>query len=384
MAQDAIIAGAGLGGLVAALALQHRGVPVKVYERAPELGEVGAGVSLAPNASRVLIALGLRAAMEKIANTPDGMGRKHHETGALIAVDASPEYEAKYGAPYWQAHRADFHAVLADAVRANDPDAIALNKDVVGFEADDAGVTVRFADGETATGAVLVGCDGLKSVLRDQLWNPGQPEYLGYVAYRGLTPVDRLPAGLISPAAASGHGPGTHFTRYLIRQGTIVNYVGFAKRDDWIDNGWHVTATIDEVLQSFAGWNDEFRLIIENTADGRCHKWGMFGRPPMPQWTKGRVTLLGDAAHPMLPFLGQGVSMAIEDGIVLARALADHGLTPEALTRYEAVRRSRANEIVERSAARGQRTFQPASANENMQDGLPPDIFSYDAVAVPV
>lgn len=379
-----LIVGAGLGGLVAALGLQDKGIPVKVFERAPELGEVGAGISLAPNATRVLIALGLRDAMEDVADSPDAMGRKHYATGELIAEDASPEYEAKYGAPYWQLHRADLHDVLVAAVRANDADAIALNKDFVSFEADDAGVTAHFADGSRQQGAVLIGCDGLKSVLRDLLWNPGKPHYLGYVAYRGLTPVEQLPDGLVTPASANGHGPGAHFTRYLIRKGKTVNYVGFARRDDWIDDGWHVTATVEEVLRSFEGWNDEFRLIVENTGEGRCHKWGMFGRAPMPRWGKGRVTLLGDAAHPMLPFLGQGVSMAIEDGMVLARALRGHGLTADALARYETARRPRANEIVERSAQRAEITFQVSDASKNMRAGLPPDIFSYDALTVPV
>lgn len=384
MSQGVIIAGAGLGGLVAALALQRAGVPVKVYERATELGEVGAGISLAPNATRVLIALGLRDDMERIANSPDAMGRKHWATGEIIALDAAPEYEATYGAPYWQVHRADLHALLVGAVRANDPAAIALNKELVSFADDGHGVMATFADGTSASGAVLIGCDGLKSVVRAQLWNPGAPHYLGYVAYRGLTPVDRLPPGLITPASANGHGAGTHMTRYLIRKGKTVNYVGFARRSDWIDDGWHVTATIDEVLQSFDGWNEEFRLIIANTEQGRCHKWGMFGRPPMAQWSRGRVTLLGDAAHPMLPFLGQGVSMAIEDSIVLARALTDHGLDADALAAYETVRRPRANEIVERSAARADVTFQVSDASKNMRAGLPPDIFGYDALTVPV
>jgi len=379
-----LIVGAGMGGLVAALALQRANIPVRVFERAPELGEVGAGISLAPNATRVLIALGLRDAMETIVNSPDAMGRKDWRTGEVIALDASPEYEAKYGAPYWQVHRADLHEALVAAVRANDADAIALDRDFVAFDEDGTGVTARFADGSEARGEVLIGCDGLKSVARDLLWNPGEPEYLGYVAYRGLTPVDRLPPGLISPSSANGHGLGTHFTRYLIRKGETVNYIGFAKRGDWVDDGWHVTATIDEVLKSFEGWNDEFRLIIENTAQGRCHKWGMFGRPPMDHWTKGRVTLLGDAAHPMLPFLGQGVSMAIEDGMVLARALAGHGLTHDALMAYETVRRPRANEIVDRSSKRAEVIFHASDASLNMRAGLPPDIFGYDALTVAV
>jgi len=380
----AIIVGAGMGGLVATLALQQAGVPVRVFEKAATLGEVGAGISLAPNSTRVLIALGLRDEMEKIVNSPDAMGRKHHETGEIIALDDAPEYEAKYGAPFWQMHRADLHDLLVRTVRDNDPDAIALSHDFVSFTQDDAGIEARFADGATARGAVLIGCDGLKSVLRDLLWNPGQPHYLGYVAYLGLTPTASLPEGLFTPSAANGNGPSTHFTRYLIRGGETVNYVGFARRDDWIDDGWSVPATIDEVLKSFEGWNEEVQLIIKNTSAGRAHKWGMFGRGPMPQWSQDRVTLLGDAAHAMLPFLGQGVSMAIEDGIVLGRALAEFGTTPEALARYETVRRPRANEILERSDARAERIFRPSDSEDTMSRGLPPDIFSYDAINTPL
>jgi salicylate hydroxylase len=381
---SAMIIGAGMGGLVAALALQRAGVPVRVFEKASTLGEVGAGISLPPNATRVLIALGLRDEMEKIVNSPDAMGRKHHKTGEIIALDAAPEYESRYGAPYWQMHRADLHDLLVRTVRNNDADAIALSHEFVSFAADDEGVEARFANGVTARGALLIGCDGLKSVLRDLLWNPGQPHYLGYVAYRGLTPTANLPAGLITPSAANGNGPGAHFTRYLIRGGETVNYVGFARRDDWVDDGWSVPATVDEVLKSFEGWNEEFQLIIRNTSAGSMHKWGMFGRGPMPQWSQGRVTLLGDAAHAMLPFLGQGVSMAIEDGIVLGRALAKFGTTPEALVRYEAVRLPRANKIVERSDARANTIFRPSDAKDTMSRGLPPDIFSYDAVNVPL
>ena len=377
-----IIIGAGLGGLVAALALQRADIPVRVFEKASELGEVGAGISLAPNATRVLIALGLGPALTKIANSPDAMGRKDWSTGVLRAVDDSTGYQKKYGAPYYQLHRADLHALLVQAVRDNDAEAIALNRDFASYTADDDGVVAHFAGGASIRGALLIGCDGLKSVLRGLMWGVEQPRYLGYVAYRGLTPAASLPPGLIAPAAASSHGPGTHFTRYLIRGGDTVNYVGFALRDDWVDDGWSVPATVDEVLASFAGWNDETRQVIENTEAGRCHKWGMFGRSPMPQWTQGRVTLLGDAAHPMLPFLGQGVSMAIEDGIVLARAIAQHGATAAALVCYETARRPRANDIVERSAARGEQVHRPSDSTDEMSIGLPPDIFSYDAVTV--
>ena len=379
-----IIVGAGFGGLVAALSLQRLGVPCRVFERAPALGEVGAGISLSPNATRILIEFGLRSRLEDICNSPEALCGKHWETGEILMRSDTVDFESVYGAPYYQVYRADLHALLVESIKKRDPDAIRLNSDFVSFDMDDSGVTAHFADESSCDGEVLIGCDGVKSVLRDLLWNPGKPHYLGYIAYRGLTPADQLPDGLIVPSSATFNGPGHHFTRYLIRQKTFVNYVGFAQRSDWTDEGWHVEATIDEVLESFSGWAPEVQHIIKNTKEGKCHKWGLFGRDPLSQWTKDRVTLLGDAAHPMLPFLGQGSSMAIEDGYILARALAESDDPVSGLARYEAARRPRANQVAEESAAQGERKHRSPKPGDTISASLQPEIFEYDATSIEI
>lgn len=380
----AIIVGAGFGGLVTALSLQRFGVPCRVFERAPALDEVGAGISLSPNSTRVLIALGLRRQLDEICNSPEALCTKHFDSGEIRSMDESVNYEEQYGAPYYQVHRADLHALLTDTILGNDPHAIRLNSDFVGFESRDSSVVAQFADGSSAAGEVLIGCDGVKSLMRDLLWRPGKPHYLGYVAYRGLTPVDRLPDGLIAPSSATFSGPGRHFTRYLIRGRELVNYVAFAQRTEWADEGWFVSAEIEEVLENFAGWAPEVLHIIANTQAGRCHKWGLFGRDPLPQWTRGRATLLGDAAHPMLPFLGQGSSIAIEDGFVLARALAEYDDAATALARYETARLPRANETVEQSAAQGERKHRRPGPSDTIHEFLQTELFTYDATSVAI
>lgn len=280
---DVMIIGAGIGGLTAALSLQHFGIPVQVYERSAELGEVGAGLSLGPNATHVFQALGVDAAMRRVCTEPDKLAGKDYKTGAIVTSADAIDWVKRYGAPYYQGHRADIHGVLADAVRARDPNAIQLNRDLVGWVSGDKGIDAIFADGTRAHGAVLVGCDGIKSIVREKLWDPKAPHFLGHVVYRGLTAVADLPPGLITPSSSSFRGPHRHFTRYLIRNGSLVNYVAFTERTDWADEGWSVPATVDEVLENFTGWAPELQLIVRNTLPGRCHKWGLFGRDPLPR-----------------------------------------------------------------------------------------------------
>lgn len=372
--------GAGIGGLTAALALQHFGIPVRVYEQANELGEVGAGLSLGPNATRVLMALGIAPALEKVCNRPDRFAGKDYVTGAIRSESKAQDYLATYGAPYFQVHRADLHALLIEAVRARDPEAITLSSELIGFTSDRAGVDATFAGGRSQRFSALIGCDGIKSTVRRILWDPEPPKYLGFVAYRGLTEVSALPLGLIAPSSCTFHGPERHFTRYLIRRGAVVNYVAFAERNDWTDEGWSVPARTDEVLETFAGWAPEIQLIVRHTMPGRCHKWGLFGRDVLPRWTAGRVSLLGDAAHPMLPFLGQGASMAIEDAMVLARALTETDTISGALERYENARRPRANAVVEQSRAQAAKIHRKPEAGTTVAQTMRADLFAYDAL----
>jgi salicylate hydroxylase len=223
--------------------------------------------------------------------------------------------------------------------------------------------------------------------VRAVLFGESLPRFTGYVAYRGLVPLAALPEGLIEPTSCLSTGPHRSFTRYLIRRGTLVNYVGLAERDDWREEGWSIPATIDEMLREYSGWYEGVRTIIRSTPPGRLFKWALFDRDALPEWTRGSATLLGDAAHPMLPFLGQGAAMGIEDGMILARAFAAAESVEHALGRYVAARLERANWVMHES--RRTATRYHSGQSEHFRPGQHVSaeslgIMSYNPAAVPV
>ncbi|MFO1426007.1 MAG: FAD-dependent monooxygenase [Steroidobacteraceae bacterium] len=344
---DIALVGAGIAGLTAARALQLQGCRVRVYEQAPQLGEVGAGLTISPNATHALEAIGLGPELERIGMRPDRGGVKDWQSGELmVEISRGEEMLQKYGAAYYQVHRADLHGALAAAVLAADPGAIRLG---AGFRAlRERGGRVEFElDGGVCESAdVLIGADGVRSAVRAQLWGAERPRFTGYIAFRGLVPFAALPPGIIEPTSCLSTGPHHSFTRYLLRGGTLVNFVALAERDDWREEGWAIRATVEELLQEYAGWYEDVRTIIRHVPPDRLFKWALFDREPLAAWTRGRVTLLGDAAHPMLPFLGQGAAMGIEDGLVLARAFAASATPEEALQRYESARRERTTRVM--------------------------------------
>ena len=344
------IIGAGIGGLTTTLALQQEGFRVSVFEQAPELGEVGAGLTLFKNANIAFDYLGLNESIAAMSEIPDIGAMKDYKTGEVLnttsQLRAAPtdvsgtrwkesEFELR------QVHRADLHALLVEEIDKKDPKAIHLNSSFVSVTQDSSSVTAHFENGSMTTGQVLIGCDGIRSAVRQDLYGIDDPEFLNYVAWRGLVPIESLPDGLVTPDTGVLRGQNKSFTRYKIRDGSLVNYVAFARRNDWTEDGWMVPSTVEEVMEEFSDATDEVSLIVNNTPPNTCFKWGLLGRDPLPRWTTGRATLLGDAAHPMLPFLGQGAGMAIEDAVVLARAFALSGNVIEGLARYEAARRER-------------------------------------------
>jgi len=342
-----VLIGAGIGGLTAALALQTRGFAVEVYEQAPQLGEVGAGLTLSPNATHALESVGLGPALARLASRPSRQAVLHYRTGEILVDQERGELpKRQYGADYYQIHRADLHGMLADAVRANDPAAIRLGHTFVGLSQDAGGVEVAFANGAKVRAQVVIGCDGIKSEVRAALWGKTPPRFTGNVAWRGLVPVERLPQGLrIDPPSAAAVGVKHSMARYLIRNGTLLNYVAFAEKSGWEVESWAVRSEVSELLAEFADWHESFRTFLAATPPELCFKWALHDRDPLKQWTKGRVTLLGDAAHPMLPFLGMGAASGIEDAVVLARAFQAAATIEEALARYEGARRERATFI---------------------------------------
>lgn len=346
-----LIAGAGLGGLAAALALLKRGFDVDVYEQADELKEVGAGVQISANGTRVLYELGLKEPVEYWGVRAVDKEIRLWNTGQTWSLfnRASAPIGERYGVPMFLLHRGDLHKALVDGVRAAKPDAIHLNRRCVGFEQDAGGVELKFEDGSSAKGGVLVGADGLHSQIRRQLFGAAVPRFTGQVAWRGMVPMDSLPDFQRRMVGTNWIGPKAHVTCYPVRRGELFNVVGQVDRTDWQTESWIEEGTHAECLADFPGWHPEVQRMLENTTT--LYRWGLFLRDPLEHWSRGRVTLLGDACHAMLPYLGQGANSAMEDGFVLARCIAAWPGDPViALERYEAARLERTTTLVNRSA----------------------------------
>ncbi len=344
------IVGAGIAGLCAARALQLRGFRVRLFERASELRETGAGLTVSPNATHALNAIGLESTLRRIGTRPERGGVKHWRTGELLKEFArGASMQDRYGAAYYQVHRADLQDALAALVRGHRNDVIALDHEFIGLVQTSRGVQLRFANGHEEVADVVIGADGLRSTVRRALFDTPPPRFTGYVAWRGLVPAARLAGVSLDPSSCISIGPRRTFTRYFIRNGALVNYVALAEREDWREEGWSVPSDPAEVLAEFDVWHAELRAIIAATPTGVCYKWALFDREPLPTWRRGRVTLLGDAAHPMLPFLGQGAAMGIEDAMVLARAFESASTLDSALARYEEARLPRTTEVMLRS-----------------------------------
>ncbi len=350
-----IVVGAGIGGLTAALSLLRRGIEVEVYEAAHALGEIGAGFQIGANGARVLFELGLEAAIRQSWSQIDGKVVRLWNTGqswklfdlGLVSVE-------RYGLPYFMMHRADLHAILADAVRALDPRAIRLGKRAVEAGVEDRAARVSFADGGSARGDVLVGADGVHSAIRKALFGAGAAEFTGFVAWRGLAPADALPERLVRPLGTNWIGPGRHVVHYPVRRGELLNFVAAVEGKPWVEESWTLPGSHAECAADFAGWHEDVHAMI--AAIEQPYRWALVGREPMQSWSLGRGTLLGDACHPTLPFLAQGAGMAIEDGFILARCLdawPDH--PEEALKRYEAARIPRTSRVMRGSAENGRR-----------------------------
>src|SRR5262245_27681963 len=345
MTDKVAIVGGGIGGLTAALALIREGIEVEVHEQAPELKELGAGVQISSNGTRVLYALGLGAACEKVGVVVAGKEIRLWSTGQTWKLfDLGAISVERYGFPYTMFHRGDLHAMLLEAIRREKPDAIKLNRKCTGVAEQDGTVTMNFESGESASAPIVVGADGVQSRVRLATFGADKPEFTGIVAWRILVPRERVPSGIRLKVGTNWVGPGGHVVHYPVRGGEFLNFVGLLERDDWRVESWTVQGSKDEFINDFRNWHADIHETIRS--GDTPYKWALFARPPMPAWTKGRVTLLGDACHSMLPMMAQGAVMALEDGLVLARCVKKYGVNPETLQRYEAVRRDRANRCV--------------------------------------
>lgn len=359
-----VIVGAGLGGLTAAIALRRAGHEVAIHEQSTVLGDVGAGITITPNAWKGLASLGLEPAMIAQADDLPQQAIRTHDTGTpILEIPRGPVTLATYGAPYTMFHRADLHALLVAAVGA---DCITLGSSI-----DD--VTALDAD-------AVIAADGVKSLARSRLFGNPPARFTGHVAWRGLVPASDLPPSASAPGSVVWAGPGRIFVRYPVRHRTLVNLVGLTRTDQWRGEGWSNRVAMADWQAEYAGWHDDVTSAIAAASDDSRMAWGLFARDPLPTIVSGRVALLGDAAHPMLPFMGQGAAMAIEDGVVLGRVFAASSNAAEALARYERVRKPR-TDFIQRQSTLGADRLQ----FEVGRTGLPPaetedslGIFHYD------
>jgi salicylate hydroxylase len=377
---DILIIGGGIAGLTAALAFQRQGRRVRLYEQASRFGEVGAGLTLTQPASRGLFSLGLRAAIEAAADIPSRAGGADYLTGErLPGVDKMKAARDSGEIPYfYQLHRADLHEILSGAVMANDPEAISLGRQLVDVEQDETGATAIFADGSTARGDVLLGADGINSRVREVLFGEESPRFTGQVAYRFLVPLAEVEPFMRLGPSVNYLGPNRMLLRYVIRHGTLVNGVAFVRSDSWTGEGWSTPAEPGELLDKFAGWNQDIQGLLRAAPEEGTRKWALFDRDPLPQWTRGRVTVMGDAAHPMLPFLGLGAAMGIEDAVVMGRAFATGAAPQDALRLFEGTRRERANGVLLASRRQGE-IMQGGNRDQRNSDANEA-LFTYDPV----
>lgn len=391
-----LIAGGGLGGLSAALALLKRGFKVRVLEQAPEIKEVGAGIQLGPNGTRVLFDLGLREALFACCYEVRRKEIRVWDSGDRYQfVSTGESAMSKYGAPYVTVHRADLQDILLQAIRRIDPEAVQVGAKVERVEQSGAEVRATLADGRTLTGSAFIGADGLHSATRRQLFGDTRAEFTGGVAWRGLVPAENVSSEFSRTVGTTWIGLHGHVVTYPVRRGELINVVGHIERDDWRVESWTERGEKAEFLQDFAGWHPDVIELIANIEEP--FKWALFLRKPLLVWTVGRCALLGDACHPTLPYLAQGANMAIEDGLVLARCIEAYDDVETALKRYEAARAERGAAIVHGSAANLARFHNPRLSNPEtardyvMEEWNPQTIaerydwiYSYDAVNTPV
>jgi salicylate hydroxylase len=372
MTRVAIIGG-GIGGLTAANALSRAGIEVAVYEAAAELKEIGAGVALHPNAMKVLRAIGVEGNVREVAGHAPWQVVRNYKTGRVIGKTSREQQAASFGITGATVHRADLLDVLAGALPAG---LVTLGKRCTEVRPDGDLAVARFADGSEVEADVIVGADGIHSPVRASLFGPDAPRFTGKICYRSVIPTGAVrgprpraggaqwprAGGAQWPRAGGAHMPSTEGAQWLGPHGTIVlyplrgeeliNVVCHYDDSSYRHESWIAECSREEVVERYTGWHESLLRLF--AASQTWYKWALYDRDPIPRWTRGRVTVLGDAAHPMLPYLGQGACQAIEDGAVLATALSAEASDPvTGLARYERTRRPRASQVVLAARERG-------------------------------
>ncbi len=391
-AKDILICGAGIGGLTAAACLLQQGFQVRVFEQSSTLGEIGAGIQSSANAVRVLDWLGLRHAIERFAVRPQAFEFRRFDSAELMhRIPLGDLHEQKHGAPYFHLHRADLHAVLVSRVNELSPGCIELQSTALGFEEDEQGVTLLLEGGRRVQGEVLIGADGIRSAIRRQILGPQAAHYTGDIAWRAVVPVERLPRDIMATVSTIWCGPHKHAVMYYLRAGTLMNFVGLVEHDQPETESWTQKRPWTELKSDFEGWHPTLHQVIDAMDRDSCYRYALNNRPPATHWSTARATLLGDAAHPTLPYMASGAAMAIEDGAVLMRCLQMDTSVPEALQRYQRNRLERTSRIVNESTdSRGLyriedvQAMREAFAERNLSKARSEWLYSYDPLQVPL
>lgn len=347
------VAGAGIAGLAFAAALRRAGIDCHLYEQAERLTEVGAGVQVAPNATRLLRRLGLGNRLRAVAVAPQAIEMRRWDDGTLLQrTPLGDACHRRFGAPYYTVHRADLHSGLLSVVP---PDQVHLGARCVAVTQNSDAAKLHLSDGSTVTADLVVGADGIHSIARAQLV-ADQPRFSGQTIYRGLVPAERVPHLLTEPCVRLWLGPEQHCVCYPVSSGRQVSFGATVAASDWREESWSAQGDAAELAASYAGWHpDVVRLLGAAETVGR---WALHDRESIDRLGSGRVTVIGDAAHPMLPFQAQGANQAIEDAVVLAICLADAGGggLSAALGRYERIRLARTTRV-QRDSRANAKTF---------------------------
>jgi salicylate hydroxylase len=386
-----LVVGGGIGGITTVLALRQRGVDVRLYEQAPAFGQVGAGIQVSSNAARILLKLGLGEALKKVATYPEGRDYRGWDTGErLYYTPLGQKAEAHFGSPYYAAHRAELLDVLMSGLGQH---GFRLGSRVERVDQDANGVTLTLGDGETAHGDILIGADGIHSTVRAQLFGKELPRYTGNVAWRGLVPAERLAHLDLGSVVGVWMGPNRSIVQYYVSAGRTFNWIGISRSSEPARESWLAEGRIEDALAEYDGWHSTIRTVIGATP--KVLRQALYDREPLPDWQVGRIVLIGDAAHPMLPFYAQGGAQSIEDAYVLAGCIAEARDKPlEALARFVRMRQPR-TAWMQGLARREEELYQMNDAatikarNEKMRTNRAPEtatfppeqerLYSYDA-----
>jgi salicylate hydroxylase len=359
------IIGGGIGGLSAALHLLRVGFDVQVYEQGPRITEIGAGIQISPNASRLLIRLGLKPALDAAGVFPQAVHQRRWDDGSTLQrAPLGKLVEETFGAPYYHFHRADLANLLAAALPA---ERVHVGHKLIDLEQKGERVVARFENGATVEADMLVGADGIHSKVRHIVFGPEKARFTGCVAWRGLVPAETVAHLGIEVASNNWMGPDGHVVHYWVGAGRFMNVVCVTEHGDWESESWTEKGNVADAAARYADWHPMVRGLIASFPE--TYIWALHDRLPLPHWSEGRITLLGDACHPMLPFMAQGAAQSIEDGAALASLLkATPDDVPGALQRYEEIRKPRATRLQQASANNRTRFHLPDGPEQQARD----------------